>query len=171
MPNASSHGNSTGLIIRPAQPADAALILRFIRELAAYEKAQASVVSSEKQIADSLFATDSPARALICLKDGIPIGFAVYFFNYSTWLGRPGLYLEDLYISPRHRQCGAGKALLRHLAGEALAKGCGRFEWSVLDWNTPAIGFYENLGATAQSEWTTYRLSGEALQRLATGRD
>ncbi len=158
---------STELVIRPAAVTDAGQILRFIRELAAYEKAEASVVTSEAQIATSLFGDDASARALICLRDEIPIGYAVYFFNYSTWLGRPGLYLEDLYISPRYRQGGAGEAVLRYLARQAVTRGCGRFEWSVLDWNEAAITFYKKLGARAQSEWTVYRLSGDALIRLA----
>ncbi len=162
---------STDLQIRTATVTDAGLILRFIRELAAYEKAEASVVASETQIAASLFGDGASARALICLRGEVPIGYAVYFFNYSTWLGRPGLYLEDLYISPQYRQGGAGEAVLRYLAGQAVANGCGRFEWSVLDWNEPAISFYRKLGARAQSEWTVYRLSGEALMRLAGMRE
>jgi len=162
-----TYSDLTGFVIRPALAADAGLILRFIRELAAYEKAEMSVVTNESQITASLFDGESPARALICLQDETPIGFAVYFFNYSTWLGRQGLYLEDLYISPQHRHCGAGEKVLRFLARQAVAEGCGRFEWSVLDWNEPAIRFYEKLGAKAQSEWTQYRLSGDALLQMA----
>jgi GNAT superfamily N-acetyltransferase len=115
----------------------------------------------------SLFAENASARALICERDGQPIGYAVYFFNYSTWLGRNGLYLEDLYVTPEIRGTGAGKALLKHLARIAVAQDCGRFEWSVLDWNEPAIKFYESLGARPQDEWTTYRLTGAALLALA----
>nr|WP_322940491.1 GNAT family N-acetyltransferase [Pseudomonas sp. s4] len=153
--------------IRPATPDDAELILRFITELAIYEKAEHEVKTDAAGIRDSLFADGSTAHGLICENDGQPIGYAVYFFNYSTWLGKHGLYLEDLYVSPESRGLGAGKALLRHLAQLAVARGCGRFEWSVLDWNTPAIDFYESFGARPQSEWTTYRLTGQALLDFA----
>jgi GNAT superfamily N-acetyltransferase len=153
--------------IRPATPDDAALILYFIRELAIYERAELEVVTDEAGIRESIFGPQSTVSALICLLDDKPVGFAVYFFNYSTWLGRRGLFLEDLYVSPEFRGLGAGKALLHHLAREAVAKGCGRFEWNVLDWNTPAIEFYESLGARPQSEWTGYRLTGDALIRFA----
>ena len=108
-------------------------------------------------------------RALVCQVDGVAAGFAVYFFNYSTWQGRKGLYLEDLYVSPAQRGAGAGKALLRHLARIAVANDCGRFEWSVLDWNAPAIGFYEAIGAVPLSEWVRYRLTGPALEAFAAG--
>ena len=155
------------LAIRPATPDDAELILRFITELAIYEKAEHEVKTDAAGIRDSLFAEGSTAHGLICENDGQPIGYAVYFFNYSTWLGKHGLYLEDLYVSPEARGLGAGKALLRHLAQLAVARDCGRFEWSVLDWNTPAIDFYESFGARPQSEWTTYRLSGQALLDFA----
>lgn len=157
------------LTIRPATAADAALILRFITDLAIYEKAEHEVKTDTAGIEASLFGPDSSAQALICEYDGQPIGYAVYFFNYSTWLGKHGLYLEDLYISPETRGVGAGKALLRHLAQLAVAKGCGRFEWAVLDWNTPAIEFYEAFGAKPQDEWTTYRLTGQALLDFAQG--
>lgn len=155
------------LTIRPATADDAELILRFITELAIYEKAEHEVKTDAAGIRDSLFADGSTAHGLICEHNGQPIGYAVYFFNYSTWLGKHGLYLEDLYISPEARGLGAGKALLRHLAQVAVARGCGRFEWSVLDWNTPAIDFYESFGARPQSEWTTYRLTGQALLDFA----
>lgn len=155
------------LTIRPATSDDAELILRFITELAIYEKAEHEVKTDAAGIRDSLFADGSTAHGLICEHNGQPIGYAVYFFNYSTWLGKHGLYLEDLYISPEARGLGAGKALLRHLAQVAVARGCGRFEWSVLDWNTPAIDFYESFGARPQSEWTTYRLTGQALLDFA----
>ena len=157
------------LNIRPATRDDAALILRFITDLAIYEKAEHEVKTDVAGIESSLFAEGSTAHALICEHDGQPIGYAVYFFNYSTWLGKHGLYLEDLYVSPQSRGVGAGKALLRHLAQIAVSKGCGRFEWSVLDWNTPAIEFYESFGARPQDEWTTYRLTGQALQDFAQG--
>ncbi|WP_415845707.1 N-acetyltransferase family protein [Stutzerimonas zhaodongensis] len=155
------------LTIRPATRADAALILRFITELAIYERAEHEVKTDAAGIDASLFADDASASALICERDGQPLGYAVYFFNYSTWLGRNGLYLEDLYVTPEARGTGAGKALLKHLAQIAVSHGCGRFEWSVLDWNEPAIQFYESLGAKPQEEWTTYRLTGAALNALA----
>ena len=153
--------------IRDATVDDAALILRFVRELAAYEKAPDAVAATETDIRQSLFGTDAIVHAVICEMDEEPVGFAVYFFNYSTWLGRRGLYLEDLYVSPAHRRAGAGKALLKHLAGVARSLGCGRMEWSVLDWNTPAIRFYESIGAEPLHEWVGYRLAGEALRRFA----
>ena len=155
------------LTIRPAVRDDAALILRFITELAIYERAEHEVKTDVAGIESSLFAEGATAAALICERNGQPIGYAVYFFNYSTWLGRNGLYLEDLYVTPEVCGTGAGKALLRHLARMAVSRGCGRFEWSVLDWNEPAIRFYESLGARPQDEWTTYRLTGTALQALA----
>lgn len=157
------------LHIRPATPDDAELILRFITDLAIYEKAEHEVKTDAAGIRDSLFAEGSTAHGLICENDGQPIGYAVYFFNYSTWLGKHGLYLEDLYVSPEARGLGAGKALLRHLAQLAVARGCGRFEWSVLDWNTPAIDFYESFGARPQREWIGYRLTGQALLDFAAG--
>jgi GNAT superfamily N-acetyltransferase len=153
--------------IRPAHAADAALILRFITELAVYEKAEHEVVATVDDIEASLFSAASSTKALICEMNGEPIGFCVYFFSYSTWLGKQGLYLEDLYVSPASRGGGAGKQMLRHLARIACDTGCGRFEWSVLDWNEPAIGFYESLGASAQSEWVRYRLAGDALKKFA----
>ncbi len=155
--------------IRPAIADDAGLILHFIRELAIYEKAESSVQTDEAGIRASLFAADAKAQALICERGGQAIGYAVFFYNYSTWLGRNGIYLEDLYVSPEARGSGAVKALLQHIARLAVAQGCGRFEWSVLDWNTPAIDFYKAAGAVAQDEWTVYRLQGEALQKFAKG--
>ena len=157
------------LTIRPATADDAELILRFITELAIYEKAEHEVKTDAAGIRDSLFAERATAHGLICAHQGRPIGYAVYFFNDSTWLGKHGLYLEDLYVSPEARGLGAGKALLRHLAQVAVARDCGRFEWSVLDWNTPAIDFYQSFGARPQSEWTTYRLTGQALLDFAAG--
>ena len=153
--------------IRPATAEDSALILRFITDLAIYENAEDAVIATENDIRDSLFAADSTTRALICELDDQAIGFAVYFFNYSTWLGKHGLYLEDLYISPEFRGAGGGKALLKHLAQLAVSRNCGRFEWSVLDWNEPAIGFYKSIGAQPQDEWVAYRLTGKALTDLA----
>jgi GNAT superfamily N-acetyltransferase len=153
--------------IRPAVESDASLILHFIVELAIYEKAEHEVKGTVDTIRTSLFEAGSPARALICEVDGEPVGYAVFFLSYSTWLAKKGLYLEDLYVSPQHRGTGAGKRLLRHLAQLAVAEGCGRFEWSVLDWNEPAIRFYESIGASAQSEWVRYRLAGDALHAFA----
>ncbi|MEY3018944.1 MAG: hypothetical protein RL336_2079 [Pseudomonadota bacterium] len=153
--------------IRRAQPSDVATILGFIRQLAIYEKAEHEVVASAEQTHAALFGEHAHCEAMIAENMGTPIGFALYFFNYSTWLGRPGLYLEDLFVTPDSRGLGAGKALLKSLAKVAVERGCGRFEWSVLDWNTPAIDFYESLGAEPQSEWTIYRVTGDALQALA----
>lgn len=157
------------ITIREAIPADAALILHFVRELAIYEKAEHEVLATEKSIATTIFGENTGVDALICELSGDAIGFAVYFYNYSTWLGKPGLFLEDLYVSPEHRGLGAGKALLQHLAQIAVAQKCGRFEWNVLDWNEPSIKFYESLGARPLSEWIGYRLTGDALLNLARG--
>ena len=153
--------------IRPATVEDSAMILRFITELAIYEKAETEVIATESDIANSLFGSNSTTNAVICNINNEPVGFAVYFFNYSTWLGKHGLYLEDLYVSPEHRSFGAGKALLKHLAKIARSKNCGRFEWSVLDWNEPAIQFYQSIGAKSQDEWVGYRLTGKALEEFA----
>lgn len=155
--------------IRPAQAQDAGLILRFIKELAVYERAGDQVAATEAGIVASLFGTDSPARALICEVDGEPAGYAVYFFSYSTWQAKKGLYLEDLYISPLQRGGGAGKLMLRRLAQLAVEQGCGRFEWSLLDWNQPAIDFYLSIGAKPQAEWVRYRMDGAALSDFAAG--
>lgn len=153
--------------IRQATVNDAALIHRFITELAIYEKAEHEVLTTESDIRESLFGNGSTTKALICNIDNVPVGFAVYFFSYSTWLGKHGLFLEDLYVSPEARGSGAGKALLRHLAKIAVSKNCGRFEWNVLDWNEPAIQFYQSLGAKPQDQWIGYRLVGQALEDLA----
>jgi GNAT superfamily N-acetyltransferase len=153
--------------IRAASADDAPLILGFIKELAVYEKAGHEVSATEADIRRTLLRADAGPRALICRVAGVDAGFAVYFFNYSTWLGRQGLYLEDLYVSPSHRNTGAGKAMLRHLARIAVANDCGRFEWSVLDWNEPAIRFYRSIGAVPLDEWVRYRLAGQALADFA----
>jgi len=149
--------------IRPATPSDAAQIRQFILDLAIYEKAEHEVEASEEDIANSLFGEGASAHCLICEHDQHAIGFAVYFYSYSTWLGKNGLYLEDLYVSPASRGLGAGKALLQYLAKTAVDNHCGRFEWSVLDWNQPAIDFYESLGAKPKSEWVGYRMDGLTL--------
>jgi GNAT superfamily N-acetyltransferase len=153
--------------IRTAHTTDAPLILKFIRDLAEYEKALDEVTATEEDLRTTLFSDNPRAHGLICELDQGPVGFAVYFFNYSTWRGKYGLFLEDLYISPEHRGSGAGKALLQHLARLAIANDCGRFEWNVLDWNTPAREFYESFSAAPQSEWIGYRLQGDELRRFA----
>ena len=154
--------------IAPATPEDVPQIWQFVVELAIYEREPEAVIATKEDFHRVLFC-ESPRAYAVMGRDGdIPIGFALYFYNFSTWLGRHGLYLEDLYVTPEHRGKGAGKALLQHLAGIAVAEGCGRFEWSVLDWNQPAIDFYESMGAKPQSEWVGYRLTGEALQALAS---
>ncbi|MCD2512912.1 GNAT family N-acetyltransferase [Comamonas endophytica] len=155
------------LLIRPATIEDTSQILRFIRDLALYEKAEHEVLATPEHIRRTLFCADPKVHGLVCMDGDQPLGFAVYFFNYSTWQGRHGLYLEDLYVAPEQRGRGAGKALLAHLARIAVEADCGRFEWSVLDWNAPSIAFYESLGAVPQDEWVRYRLTGEALHRLA----
>ena len=155
--------------IRPATREDAALILHFITELAVFERAAHEVLATEESLQRTLLADGSVSRALICEVDGRPAGFAVYFFSYSTWLAKNGLYLEDIYVSPECRGKGAGLALLRHLAAIAVGADCGRFEWSVLDWNEPAIAFYRAAGAAPQDEWIRYRMDGEALQTFAQG--
>ena len=153
--------------IREAVESDSAQILAFIKELASYERAIDEVVADEKDIRESVFGSNSSVKALICTLDEKPIGFAVYFYNYSTWQGKKGLYLEDLYVSPEHRGVGAGKELLKYLAKIAVSQGCGRFEWSVLDWNEPAIKFYDSIGAKQKTEWVGYQLSGNALHEFS----
>ncbi|AUI81958.1 GNAT family N-acetyltransferase [Alteromonas macleodii] len=154
---------SNTISIRPATPEDISQIRQFILELAIYEKAEHEVEADEEALLKTLFGEGATAHCVMCESIDAPIGFAVYFFNYSTWQGRNGLYLEDLYISPKSRGLGAGKALLQHLAKTAVENDCGRFEWSVLDWNKPAIDFYESLGAKPKSEWLGYRMDGQTL--------
>lgn len=158
------------LNIRPATEQDIDLILHFVRELAIYEKAEHEARATPEHVRRTLFCAHPTVFGLICEVAGKPVGFAVYFFNYSTWQGQHGLYLEDLYITPDARGHGAGKALLQRLAQIALEKDCGRFEWSCLDWNTPSIEFYDSLGALPQTEWIRYRMTGGALQALASGK-
>lgn len=158
------------LHIRPAVRSDASQILTFILELARYEKAEHQVVATVPDIEQSLFASDSPAQALICEVEGQPIGFAVYYYAYSTWLGRKSLYLEDLYVSPERRGLGAGKALLAYLARVACESGCRRMEWMVMEWNEPALAFYRRLGAGPLEDLVRYRLADDALQALAETR-
>lgn len=158
------------LQLRPARRQDVPLILGFIRELAEYEKLSHQVVADEAQLAANLFGARPYAEVLIGEVDGEPAGFALFFHNFSTFLGKPGIYLEDLYVRPAVRGSGLGKALLVELARLAVSRGCGRLEWAVLDWNEPAIGFYQRLGARPQDDWTGYRLSGAALTDLAEQR-
>jgi len=155
------------IILRPAEPADIATILGFVRELAAFECEPDAVVATEPMLAEALFGVPPAAEAVIAERDGQAVGFALFFANFSTWTGRRGLYLEDLYVTPAARGAGVGKALLIHLAGIARDRGWARFEWSVLDWNTPAVEFYRAMGAQAMEDWTVQRVSGAALERLA----
>ena len=157
------------ILVREASAADVALILAFIRELAEYERLSHEVVATEDGVRESLFGERPYAEVLIAEHDGSPAGFALFFHNYSTFLGRPGIYLEDLYVRPEFRGAGTGKKLLVRLARLARSRGCGRLEWWVLDWNEPSIGFYEKLGAVPMDDWTVYRVSGPALEDLASG--
>jgi GNAT superfamily N-acetyltransferase len=157
------------LEIRSATEADVPLILTLINELADYERLSHEVVATEEALRDSLFGERRVAEALLGYLEDDPAGFALFFHNFSTFLGKPGIYLEDLYVRPEFRGAGVGKALLVHLAGLAKERGCGRLEWSVLDWNEPAIGFYRGIGASPVSGWTVYRVTGEALEELAAG--
>jgi GNAT superfamily N-acetyltransferase len=160
-------GHSASAAIRPATSEDVPLILQFVRELAAYEKLLGEVEATEATLRRTLFPPGGArpdAHVLIGEVGGIPAGFAVYFFSYSTFLARPGLYLEDVFVRPEFRGKGIGKALLAHLTRLARARGCGRMEWAVLDWNEPAIEFYRRIGAVPLGEWTTFRLTGAALR-------
>ncbi len=154
-------------LIRSATAADVPLILGFIRALATYEKLLPEVVATEESLRRTLFSAAPAAQVVIAEVDGRPAGFALYFFNYSTFLAQPGLYLEDLFVQPEFRGHGTGKALLLHLAKIANARGCGRMEWSVLDWNEPAKGFYRKLGARLLEDWRICRLTGAALTQYA----
>jgi len=154
--------------IRKAESKDADIILALIKELAIYEKAEHEVQTSADEIRETLFGKNSKAAALIAeTNDKEVVAYAVYFYNYSTWLGKNGIYLEDIYVTPKYRRQGIGRALLQQLASLAVKENCGRFEWAVLDWNTPAIEFYQSLGAKPQDEWTVYRLSGNKLHEFA----
>lgn len=156
------------LTIRPAQAADVGVVLGFIRALASYEKMEDQVVATEEGLREAMFGRGR-AQALIAEEDGVPVGFALYFYNFSTFLGHEGLYLEDLFVLPEHRGKGCGKALFRALAKIAKEQGCGRFEWWCLNWNTPSIGFYRSLGAVPMDEWTVYRLTGPEIAAMAEG--
>ncbi len=155
------------LNIRSATVNDVGLILQFIRDLAEYERKPQAVTATEADLVRDGFGSDPKFRVVITEWDGKPAGFALFFYNYSTWQGRPGLYLEDVFIRPEFRGKGIGKTLLVHLARLAVQENCGRFQWQVLDWNTPSIRFYESLGARVMKEWLTMRVEGEALVRLA----
>ncbi len=155
------------LQIRQARPEDCATILRFIKALAEYENLQHEVVATEASLMETLFGESPGAEVLIAEWSGRPAGFALFFHNYSTFLGRKGIYLEDLFVHPEFRGHGIGKALLSRLANIAVERQCGRLDWSVLDWNEPAIRFYQALDARAMSDWTQYRLTGPALMKLA----
>jgi GNAT superfamily N-acetyltransferase len=154
-------------MIRPATPADVATILSFVRDLATFEREPDAVDATEPMLAAALFGDVPAAEAVIAEAAGEAVGFALFFHNFSTWTGRRGLYLEDLYVTPAARGQGVGKALLRHLAALAVVRDCARFEWSVLDWNADAIAFYRSVGAVGMDGWTVQRLSGDALARLA----
>ncbi|HKZ73347.1 MAG TPA: GNAT family N-acetyltransferase [Steroidobacteraceae bacterium] len=153
--------------IRPATASDVPLILSLIRELAEYERLSHEVVATEEALHRSLFGERPYAECIIASLDGAPVGFALFFHNYSTFLAKPGLYLEDLFVRPAARGHGVGERLLAHLARIALERGCGRLEWWVLDWNEPALGFYRKLGAEPMDEWTVHRVTGSALEALA----
>jgi GNAT superfamily N-acetyltransferase len=158
-------------VIRQAHVEDVPVILQLIRDLATYERAPNEVTATEQQLVDVLFGERPAAEVLLAFEEQSPVGFAVFFYNFSTWLGRPGLYLEDLFVKPEKRGKGYGRALLIELAKIARERDCGRMEWAVLDWNEPAITFYRALGAKPMHEWTVFRLTGDGIARLAeTGR-
>jgi len=153
--------------IRAATPADVPRILELITALAIYEKEPDAVVATEQDLHTALFENKARVHAVLCDIGDTNVGFALYFYNFSTWRGKHGIFLEDLFVEPEHRGKGAGLALLKYLAKKAVSEGCERFEWNVLDWNTPSIEFYESVGAVAMSEWIGYRLSGTALTEFA----
>jgi GNAT superfamily N-acetyltransferase len=154
-------------MIRPATPSDVGALHALIRELALYERLEHQAVGTTEDLRTHLFGTRPYAEALVAEDDGRVVGFALFFHNYSTFLARPGLYLEDLFVLPEHRRKGHGRALLRELARVAVQRRCGRFDWSVLDWNEPAMKFYASLGAQRMGEWLLFRMTAEAIERLA----
>lgn len=158
---------SQGLTIRPANLDDVPVVLELIRALAAYERAPNEVVATEARLREVLFGPRPAAEVLLAFENENAVGFAVFFHNFSTWLGLPGLYLEDLFVRPDHRGKGYGRALLIHLAQVARDRNCGRMEWAVLDWNEPAIQFYRKLGGKPMDEWTVFRLSRDGIEKLA----
>ena len=155
------------LNLRPATPADVPQILRFIRDLAAYEREPDAVHATEAHLLRDGFGETKRFHCLIAEWNALPAGFALYFHNYSTWRGHAGIHIEDLYVNPEHRAKGIGKALLTRVAAIAAAEGCTRLQWDVLEWNTPAIGFYQQMGAQMLMDWRTMRVTGDALQSLA----
>jgi GNAT superfamily N-acetyltransferase len=157
----------TDFQIRPARVQDVPIILQLIRDLATYERAPDEVTATEEQLVSVLFGERPAAEVLLAFEEESPAGFAVYFYNFSTWLGRPGLYLEDLFVKPEKRGKGYGRALLVELAKIARDRGCGRMEWAVLNWNEPAIKFYQALGAKPMDEWTVFRLKRDEIAKLA----
>jgi len=169
-PGTGQHASDSQKVrIRAATPDDLALILSLIRGLAEYEHLLDRCVVTEEALGEHLFGSRQYCEVIIAQFASEPVGFALFFHNYSTFLAKPGLYLEDLFVVPERRGLGVGRALLRRLGGIALERGCGRLEWSVLDWNEPAIGFYKRLGAALLDDWTTCRIEGEALSSLAVG--
>jgi GNAT superfamily N-acetyltransferase len=153
--------------IRTARVEDVSIILQLIRDLATYERAPNEVTATEEQLVEVLFGPRPSAEVMLAFEEDTAVGFAVFFHNFSTWLGRPGLYLEDLFVKPEVRGKGYGRALLVHLAKIARERGCGRMEWAVLDWNDPAIQFYHKVGAAPMDEWTVFRLTGDGIAKLA----
>ena len=158
---------SDTITIRPAAPEDVSLVLQFIRDLARYERLEHEVSATEAQLREALFGERRSAEVVLACDGGAPVGFALFFHNFSTFKGRPGIYLEDLYVRPEARGRGIGKQLLACLARTAVERRCARLEWAVLDWNEPSIGFYRSLGAVPMSEWRVFRLTGDALSLLA----
>ena len=160
---------SEAITIRPADEGDVGVILQFIRDLAKYEHLEHEVVATEGMLREALFGGRPYAEVVLACLNGEPVGFALFFHNFSTFLGRAGIYLEDLYVRPEARGHGVGRCLLTWLAATAVSRGCGRLEWAVLDWNEPSIRFYRNLGAVALDDWTAYRVTGPALNLLSMG--
>lgn len=161
-------GSISAVTIRPAREDEVPLVLQFVRELAEYEHLLHEVVATEAGLRRCLFGPRPYAEVVFACLEAEPVGFALFFHNYSTFLGQPGIYLEDLFVRPSVRGKGVGQALLQWLAAEAVSRGCGRLEWAVLDWNEPAIRFYRSLGARAMDEWGIFRLTGEALKNVAS---
>ena len=159
--------NTPEFLIRPARVEDVPVILQLIHDLATYERAPDEVTATEEQLMEVFFGDRPAAEVLLAFEGQSPVGFAVFFYNFSTWLGRPGLYLEDLFVKPEKRGKGYGRALLVELAKIARDRDCGRMEWAVLDWNEPAIKFYQTLGAKPMHEWTVFRLTGNEIAKLA----
>jgi len=158
---------SAAVTIRDAKPGDISLIDGFVRALADYEKLLHEVKATPELLREALFGKTPKAHALICEVDNKPAGFCIWFYNFSTFLGRPGIYIEDVFVDPAYRGHGIGGAVFKHLAKRAVDEGCGRLEWSVLDWNEPAIKFYRSIGAVHMSEWQVQRVTGDALTALA----